>query len=118
MTTIVQIRDELAAVIDNISGWRTKAFLAEGVDAPVIKISRPAFDPRMVFQQAKQVATFQAKAYVSRGTGESGERQLEALAELTGSGSLAAMVQNGSNWSITVDIAQVTRIGQIELDLD
>lgn len=118
MTTIVEIRDELADVIDGISGWRATGFMGDGINPPVIKVTRPSFDPRTVFQAAKQVATFQAKAIVARGTGESGERQLEALAELTGAGSLTATVQTGSNWSVTVDYAQVVRIGEVVPDTD
>lgn len=118
MTTIVQIRDELANVIDGISGWRANAFWGETVNPPVVKISRPPFDPRMVFSAAKQEAVFRATAYVAAGTGESGERQLEALAELTGAGSLTAIVQTGSNWSISIDFAQVVMIGQVIPEID
>lgn len=118
MTTIVEIRDELADVIDGISGWRARGFQGETVNPPVVKISRPPFDPRTVFSSAKQEATFRAVAYVAAGTGESGERQLEALAELTGAGSLTATVQNGSNWSISIDYAQVVLIGQVIPEID
>lgn len=118
MTTIVEIRDELADVIDGITGWRATGFAGEAINPPVVKISRPPFDPRTVFSAAKQRAVFRATAYVAAGTGESGERQLEALAELTGSGSLTATVQTGSNWSVSIDYAQVIMIGQIIPEID
>ncbi len=118
MSTIIEIRDELADVIDGITGWRATAFWAGGVNPPVVKVSRPAFDPRFVFSAAKQVATFQAVAYVARGNDESGERTLEALCELTGAGSLTATVQTSSNWSVSIDYAQVIQIGQVVATAD
>lgn len=112
MTTIAQVRDNLADIAATITGWRGTAYVGDAVNAPVIKVFRPAFDPRVVFSGSKMQLTFRCVAYAKRVETDRSEAALDALAELTGSGSFIAAVQTSSNWSVTVDYAQVVNVGE------
>lgn len=116
MTTIAEVRSQLAAIVSTIDGWSGAPYIADQINHGVIQIGRPAFDPRMVFSQSKADYTFTATAYASPVTPEASEAQLDALCELTGDGSLLAAVQDGANWTaVTVDYAQVISCGQTRL---
>jgi len=121
MTTIIEVSDDLQTVLQLVtqrvdvgSNWRATGFIGEGINAPVLKVARDAFDPRYVFGQSKAEHTFTVTAYVNRSAGESGERDLAALCELSGNGSVIARIQTGANWSVTVDHAQVVNVGKVE----
>ena len=114
MTTIAEVRNELALVLGNISGWSTSAYIGDQVRPFMFKIARPAFDPRMVMQQTKAAHTFTVTAYAPRATPEASEAALDALCELSGDGSLIATVQNGELWETAVDYAQVIRCGEVQ----
>lgn len=116
MTTIAEMRDELADVLDGITGWRANGFLGDTTDPPVFKVRRLPFDPRLVFSGAKQRATYRATAILNRSTGESGERTLEALADPTSATGVVTVVQTSGNWSVTLDYAQVVQIGEVVAD--
>lgn len=113
MTTIAQVRSQLATIATGITGWTGTAYVGDSVDAPMIKVSRPAYDPRMVLSGGKTVATFRCTAYVKRADTAVNEAALDALAEPSGSGSFVAAVQTSSNWgSVSVDYAQVVNVGE------
>jgi hypothetical protein len=76
-------------------------------------VARPEFDPRMVMSGAKCQHTFTLTAYASRAASELSEESLDALCELSGTGSLIAAVQDELNWTVTVDYAQVVRCGEV-----
>lgn len=111
--TIAEVRDALKQVIEFVPGWRVSAYVTDAITAPEIQISRPPFDPRFVFGQAKAEHTFRATAYVGRTAEVAGAKALDALAELTGSASLIAAVQDGTKWPLTVDYAVVTSAGEV-----
>ena len=115
MTTIYQVRSALADVLSLIPGWSVGSpYVGDQVNAFTFKINRPAFDPRMVMQQSKAAHTFTVTAYAPRAVPEESEAALDALCELTGTGSLIATVQDGDLWSVTVDYAVVTQCGEIQ----
>lgn len=113
MTTIAEVRPALADALAQIPGWRVTPYVGAAINAPMLKVSRPAFDPRMVFGQAKAKRSFTVTAYVTMGAIEHGEQLLDALCELTGETSLIAAVQDGANWSVDVDYAVVTNVGEV-----
>ena len=115
MTTIHDVREGLAGALSTIPDWRASARIGDQLNPPHIKVSMPAFDPRMVFGQSKAQHTFRCFAYYTRAAGESAEVALDALAEPSGSGSLIAAVQDGDNWSVTVDYAVVTNVGEVSV---
>lgn len=115
MTTIAEVRANLVTIADSITGWTGSAYVGDTVNANTIKVQRPAFNPQMVFGGAKCEHTFRMVAYAPRTAGEYSEALLDELCELTGTGSLIAAVQDGANWSVTVDFAQVVEVGEVQL---
>ncbi len=115
MTTIADVRTDLVNVLANIPGWSTSnGYAGDRLNTYSFKVSRSAFDPRMVFSQAKATHQFTVAAYAPRATPEVSEAALDALCELSGEGSLIATVQDGTNWSVTVDYAVVTNCGEVQ----
>ena len=115
MTTIADVRTDLVNVLANIPGWSTSnGYVGDQLITYSFKVSRSAFDPRMVFSQAKATHQFTVAAYAPRATPEVSEAALDALCELSGEGSLIATVQDGTNWSVTVDYAVVTNCGEVQ----
>ena len=115
MTTIADVRTDLVNVLANIPGWSTSnGYVGDQLNTYGFKVSRSAFDPRMVFSQAKATHQFTVAAYAPRATPEVSEAALDALCELSGEGSLIATVQDGTNWSVTVDYAVVTNCGEVQ----
>lgn len=116
MTTIAQVRAEIADVLTtNLTGWRASAYVGDQVNPPHIKVSMPAFDPRLVFSQAKSSHTFRCIAYAPRAATENSEALLDALCELSGTGSFIATIQDGALWSVSVDYAQVTNVSEVQV---
>jgi hypothetical protein len=114
MTTIAEVRQNLSDIVDGIDGWRgSGGYVGTSVDAGMVKVFRPEFDPRVVFGGGKMQLTFQCVAYDHLAEADQSERNIDALGELTGDGSFIAAVQNSDNWDVTVDYAQVTMVGQI-----
>lgn len=115
MTTIADVRTDLVNVLANIPGWSTSnGYVGDQLNTYSFKVSRSAFDPRMVFSQAKATHQFTVAAYAPRATPEVSEAALDALCELSGEGSLIATVQDGTNWSVIVDYAVVTNCGEVQ----
>ena len=113
MTTLADVRSDLITVLGNLSGWRTAAYVGSGVNPPQLVVTRSAFDPRMVFSGGKCEHTFKVTAYVTRDATVQSEKALDELAEPSGAGSLIAVVQTSSNWSVTIDYAAVTNVGEV-----
>ena len=113
MTTLATVRSDLETVLANISGWRVSGYVGNGVVPPHLVVTRKAFDPRLTFGGTKATHKFMVVAYMPAATPIESEKALDALAEPTGTGSLIATVQTGSNWSVTVDYAQVTEVGEV-----
>jgi len=111
--TIADIRQNLADIADTLDGWYGRMYVGDAGDKRVIKVFRPAFDPRMVFGGGKYQMTFRCVAYAARVDSDASEQALDALAELSGDGSFIVAVQSSDNWSVTVDYASVTDVGEV-----
>lgn len=115
MTTIAEVRQNLADIADSLDGWHGSQYVGDAAVAGVIKVFRPEFDPRVVFGGGVMQLTFRCVAYAKRVESRTSEAALDALAELTGAGSFIAAVANGDNWSVTVDYAQVVNVGEVSV---
>ena len=113
MTTIAEVRDNLSDICDTLDGWHGSAYVGDSATAGVIKVFRQPYDPRFVFGSAKTAIVFQLVAYTKRIESRTSEAALDALCEQTGDGSLIAAVALSTNWSVTVDSAQVVQVGEI-----
>ena len=113
MTTIAEVRDNLAAIADTLDDWHGSPYVGDAVTKGVIKVFRQPFDPRFVFGSAKTAIVFKCVAYAPRIDAAASEAALDALAEQTGSGSLIAAIALSSNWTVTVDSAQVVEVGEV-----
>ena len=113
MTTIAQVRDNLADICSTLSGWQGSPYVGDAVATGTIKVFRDEYDPRFVFGLAKAVVPFQLVAYLKRIESTASETTLDELCEPTGSGSLIAAVALSTNWSVTVDSAQVVKVGKV-----
>lgn len=114
MPTIAEVREALAGAA-SVSLVPCYPYEADTITVPSFYVTRDEFDPRLVFSQAKAQLTFTLIGYFDRTATESGLRTIDALCEWQGDGSMVAAVQDGDNWSTTVDYASVTRIGRTEL---
>jgi hypothetical protein len=115
MTSIAEVRTNLAEICDTLQGWSGSAYVGDAVTAGVIKVFTQEFDPRFVFGSAKTAIPFQLVAYAKRIDSAASEELLDALGEQTGDGSLIAAVADSDNWSVTIDSAQVVGVGQVSL---
>ena len=115
MTTLADVRDNLATICSTIDGWTGSGYVGDTVNAGFIKVTSPAFDPRMVLGGGKCEHTFRLIAYAPRTASEYSEQALDVLRDVAGDGSLLIAVQNGTNWTVTVDYAQVVEIGEVQL---
>ena len=113
MTTIAEVRDNLAAIAGTIDGWQGSMYVGDAVTTNTIKVFRQAFDPRMVFGSAKTAIVFRCVAYAKRIESAASEASFDELAEQTGAGSFLAAVADSSNWTVTVDSAQVVEVGEV-----
>lgn len=114
MPTVAEVRDELADVITTGAGLRATALVQDTLVAPIAVVSRRPFDPRMVLQQHKAAYQFTVTIYVDRTDERAAQRALDTYCEVSGANSVIAAIQNGSNWSVTVDYAQVTQVGDVQ----
>jgi len=115
VTTIAEVRQNLADIAETIDGWVGSKYVGDSVDTRTIKVFRPEFDPRMVFGQGKTQLTFRCVAYTKRIDSSASEEAIDALAELSGDGSFIVAVQTSTNWDVTVDYASVTLVGETSL---
>lgn len=115
MTTIAEVRQNLAEICDTLDGWSGSPYVGDAVTAGTIKVFTQEFDPRFVFGSAKTAIPFQLVAYAKRIDSAASEELLDALGEQSGDGSLIAAVADSTNWSVTVDSAQVVNVGQVSL---
>ena len=115
MTTIAEVRQNLSDIFDTLDGWQGSPYVGDAVTAGTIKIYRQPFDPRFVFGSAKTAIVFRCVAYTKRIESAASEEALDALCEQTGNGSLLAAVALSSNWTVTIDSAQVVDVGEVGL---
>ena len=115
MTTIAEVRQNLADIAGTIDGWVGSKYVGDSVDTRTIKVFRPEFDPRVVFGGSKTQLTFRCVAYTKRIDSTASEEAIDALGELSGDGSFIVAVQTSTNWDVTIDYAVVTNVGETAL---
>lgn len=118
MTTIADVRGQLATIEDSLTGWRGSGYVGDTIDAPAFTTAMLAGDPRFNLGETKQIATFRCTAYVKRTDTIRNEKALDTLADIGGSTSTSfvAAVQASASWgSVTIEYAQVINIGEVAL---
>jgi len=111
--TITEVRQALADALSVVPDLAANPWPSDQVLVNTAQIARTEFDPRLVFSGAKVEHTFRVTVFAGRGAEVPAAEWLDSLCELTGSTSLIAAVQDGNNWSIAVDYAEVVRCGEI-----
>ena len=114
MPTVTEVRDQLADIITDHAGLRAVPLVQETMIPPIAIVTRRAFDPRLVFTQSKAAYLFTVTIYVDRTVERSAQIKLDEYCELSGNDSVTAAIQNGANWTLAVDYAQVTQIGEVQ----
>lgn len=116
MTTVSEVRTEIAGIIDdNIKGLRGSAIVPDQMVGPIAIVSRRAFDPRFVFSGAKSTYELTVTIYTPRAADRAAQNLLDDWVELTGATSVIAAIQDGDNWSnVTVDYAQVINVSEVQ----
>ena len=109
-TTIAQVRTDLAACVTT-AGVRCTPYIVDVVNAPCAMVARQPFDPRMVLAGGKSQYGFQIHVYAQRAAEKASQATLDLCAETLGTTSLTAAIQTSTNWTSTIDYAQVTNIG-------
>lgn len=103
----------LAAAIDGISGLRCKAYADDITNPPEAQVYTREFDPRMVLGDSKRVFALGVRVFVKATDPRSAQKSLRGFMEPSGSSSVRAKIEDETSWSgVTVDYAEVTRIGQ------
>lgn len=110
MTTIAEVRSSLAAAVET-TGLQCSAYILDQIDAPCAMVGRGGFDPRLVMQSTKSVYPFKVSMFHPRMSDIDAQAKIDTYCMLSGSTSVKAAVENGSNWSASVDYAVVTNIG-------
>lgn len=117
MTTIAQVREQMATICQGVSGINgSSAYLADAVaNTPGVHISRQAFDPRLVMSKARAGYPFQLVVYGSRLLDKQSQQLLESFCEPSGTTSITAAIEDGTKWgTVDVNYASVTNIGAIQ----
>lgn len=114
MTTMRDARYALAEAIENGADVRASAYQADNVNAPCAHVFRRSMDPRMVFSGAKSTYLLGVRLFASRMAEVDAQELLDEWTEPAGSTSVVAAIQNGANWAVDVDYAQVTQIGDVQ----
>ena len=115
MTSIADVRGQFPTVLAHIGGswFCTDGYVGDKLSAFQLKVSRPPFDPRMVMSGTKAIHKFRVTAYAPRAESIESEKALDALCELSGSGSMKEAVETSSYWgSVSIDYAQVVNVGE------
>ena len=112
MTTIAQVRQGLADAITAGTGLRGEAIVHDSINAPCFEVVRKEMDPRMIFSGAKAQYQFTVRVFQGRTSVIAAQEAIDDLCEINGDGSLLQAVETSSNWDITIDYAEVTRIGE------
>ena len=108
MTTLEEVRANLASAIATVPDWDAAPYIGEQVNPPMVKVSMPAFDPRYVFGQTSNEYTFRCFAYYNRASGDVGEQALDDLVW-----PFIEAVQDEANWDVEIGFAEVVNVGEV-----
>ena len=112
MTTIADVRDGLAEAINAGTGLRTMAYLSGSIPHPCGHVRLGAYDPRMVMGRAKAEYPFIVTVFVGVASDRSAQKRCDRLREPAGDESIVTAVETSANWSVDVDYASVTMVGE------
>lgn len=110
--TIDEACDALASVLSSIGGLRALGYADDTIMPPQAQVFTREFDPRMVFGNSKRTFLLGVRVFVRRTDARSAQKSLRALMEPTGPTSITATIENEDLWSVTIDYAEVTSVGQ------
>ena len=115
MTTIAQVRENLASVLQQRTGVRADGYVGmTQLAIPCFRVARGEFDPRYNYSSTKVVVPFTAIAFAGISADRAGEKLLDTLADNAGARSVRVAVESTANWPITIDHASLTRIGETQ----
>lgn len=113
MTTVNQVREALAEAAA-VTGLRMTDFIVPDINPPVGMVNRPAYDPRMVLGQSHVALPFTITVYAQRDIEVTAQKLLEEYADVTGTKSILAAVQDETNWpDQLIAYCVVTEISEI-----
>jgi len=112
MTTIAEVRGGLARAIYAGTNLRTDPLTLDSVNAPCAQVFRAEMDPRMIFSGAKAQYQFTVRVFMGRASEIAAQEAIDDLCEINGATSLLQAVETSDNWDVTIDYAQVVRIGE------
>lgn len=117
MTTIAQVRDKLALVVQTATGLRSTGYVGDQpITPPCARVARREMDPRLIYGGTKASFPFTIAVYAGRAADRAGEKLLDTYTEISGSTSVLAAVETLSNWSgVAIDLAEVTRISEVQV---
>lgn len=115
MPTVQEVRQALSDAITDGVGLRAAPMWQDTFTAPIAIVTRREFDPRLVFTGTTASYEFTVTIYADRTNERTAQVLLDDYCELDGSGSVVAAIQDEANWpNVTVDYAQVTRVGEVQ----
>lgn len=115
--TIDEACQALATVVASVTGInRAKAWADDQINPVEAQVYTRPFDPRLVFGKGDNYGPstylLGVRVFVSRNDMRTAQKQLRALMETTGTGSVLAAIEDGDSWAETIAYAEVTNIGQ------
>jgi hypothetical protein len=113
VTTPYQAAEGLAGAVSNVV--RCTPHRTSSVNPPCAMVVRKEFDPRLVMSDRKAVYQFDVVVFANASTDRPPHKKLEAFAAVEGNDSIRAAVEDDTNWSVDIDYAAVTLIGEVAL---
>ena len=111
--SINDVCDALALAITTGTGLRALGYIDEQVNPPMVMVYTMPFDPRLTTGGSPERSVqMGARVFVRAINARSAQADLRGYMEQSGSGSIRAAIEDDTNWSVTVDYAEVTQIGQ------
>ena len=112
MSSINDVCEALAEAVGQIPGLRAVGYIDDQINPPQAQVYTREYDPRMVLGNSKRAYMLGVRVFVRRTNPRSAQLALRDYMESSGSTSIPAAIEDESNWSATVDYAEVTSIGQ------
>ena len=110
--SIADVTEALANVIGQVPGLQAQSFVSDVVNAPEAQIFLRPFDPRYTFGDQTRRYTLGVRVFVPRTDPRSAQLTLWGFMEPSGSTSVRARIEDSGAWSVEVDYAEVTNVGQ------
>jgi len=113
MTTINEVCDALAEAVTNGCGLRAIGYIDTQVNPPQAQVFTRDFDPRLTLGGSpEKVLACGVRVFVRSTRPSAAQEELRGYMEQSGSTSVRAAIETSGNWTVDVDDAEVTNIGQ------